>query len=86
MISISKEEIIDIANETMITRIEVNKARRILSDLVEDYGLGTDGLTDSIKKKLEYESERLLLYVQMAFDYIVNVDDGITKIDKIVNS
>lgn len=69
----------NLSNELMKSELDISKAKTMLGDLIQDYNLVD---IKEAGEKLKYEAERVMAFLEIAFDYVINVDNNIKAIQE----
>ena len=67
----------NLSNELMKSELDISKAKTMLGDLIQDYNLVD---IKEAGEKLKYEAARVMAFLDIAFDYVINVDNNIRTI------
>lgn len=85
MMKMNKEDLIKISDEIGELTIITTKARTIMSDLVQDLAVDGSDVPEETLDRLKYEAHRILVFMQIAFDYVIQADNMVTKVDSFLN-
>lgn len=67
----------NLSNELMKSESDISKAKTMLGDLIQVYNLVD---IKEAGEKLKYEAPRVMAFLEIAFDYVINVDNNIRTI------
>ena len=85
MMKMNKEDLLKVSDEIAELTIITNKARTIMGDLVQDFATDGSDVPEDTIMRMKYETQRMLVFMQIAFDYVVQADNMVTKVDRFLN-